>query len=566
MMYHSFNPAISYVIFPINDHNKIGQELFLSTCTDYSVGKLFRTGLDAVYGGSFDKRIYDSKEVRKNLIEIPDHRNLFEERNRGKKIVLSQGHGNLGLNNWAVGYVNEPESQPESPQFIFPTGEPVHERVYRSFMKIVSGDHVRYEIADIMYFYKKEGDENVECLPLDDVDKKIKQAPFPDREVDDNYVFLPVWNGGLKDESIEITPYYGIDYGKLNDQLRNKGKKEVQFAAFKKGGIKRECLNRIKIVKLNEVIPGDPEEYAVEEIPDVSDIKFAFFGIPVEGLEKEVSEGTTDDATQSSELARIVHYFYDLRHVFDLGGISAKEFYLFEHALKKNYFENARKFLRGDPGTLSINISELLQFLADQKADENVIGALYKFSKRHDDLKDVLVSKGYMPLEESPCNKHVSRLGYGRFCFEIKNNELHTVRIHPLRNVYPYSFIGIISSIETGQDYLLFAVTSGSSGVRSGYIGSKRIFGNIPLKVGFTLNRAVEEIGKQLSELRKSEQFQKSMNIPLDFTWEESKLLLLDQGGDVHQWLGSGGLQTVIGSSEKRALISSELIVAIERV
>jgi hypothetical protein len=170
-------------------------------------------------------------------------------------------------------------------------------------------------------------------------------------------------------------------------------------------------------------------------------------------------------------------------------------------------------------------------------------------------LKELFVEKGYE--FKTDCNDVKN---FGDFCFEYKNKAKKTlgnVTLLPKRNVYPYSFIGIISGAEgrkAEKDYLVLAVTSGVSGIRSGAAGAGIIFNTVPLKAGFSLEDAVAAIESQLSA-----KFGPGFSLGDD---DNNKLLLLDQGGDVHQWLGAGGVKTVVGSSEGRKLISSELIVA----
>jgi hypothetical protein len=171
MMDHAYNPAVSYILFPINDYE---QELFLNASEDYSMGKLVRSGLDAVYGidPAAGKKIYDASDVRKNLRKIEDHLEVFKQNFPGKKEIVLQGNGNLGLNNWSVGFINQTSSK----QFIIPTGEPIHERIYPSFIKTGTGNNVHYEVSDIMYFYDNKNNDK-KLVDLKDVKNRIIGNP-----------------------------------------------------------------------------------------------------------------------------------------------------------------------------------------------------------------------------------------------------------------------------------------------------------------------------------------------------------------------------------------------------
>jgi len=548
MIRHSFNPAVSIVLIPIDDDH--APELFLDTSENYSMGKLFRTGLDAVHGRRVDsdtgnmKKIYDSGEARKDLKKIEEHLKSFQEYfqdncPRKTEIVL-QGNGNLGLNNWSVGYINV-ECKTNLHKLILPTGEPIFERIYPSLVKTICGNKPHYEIAEVVYFYDLGENEDIKTYSLKEVEDKTYENP--DREMKDNYVFLPVWNESLKTLFTTGEPVHWIDWCE-----------DTQFFELPRDPEKGTVVvdpKRLKIVALDfkEQQTNTSKEYKIREIP--YDIEFSFFGIPVQTLAtKEFTDSKSNSSNPHSFLAEIVHYFYDLRHIFDLGQISQKEFYLLENVLKEKNFSKARDLLE-NKSLIEVYVQHLLELMVKERADTCVIGTLLSYVTYHDDLRNLLESKGYSYKANCDDVKE-----WGDFYFEkTPDGELDIIKVLPLRNVYPYSFCGIINT--TDQKYLLLAVTSGAGGVRAGSVKNSRNVFSAPLKAGFSLEEAVKAITDQLTR-----EFARR---DVEFSWgDDSKLLLLDQGGDVHQWLGAGGLKTVVGSSEGRKLISSELIVAID--
>jgi hypothetical protein len=116
------------------------------------------------------------------------------------------------------------------------------------------------------------------------------------------------------------------------------------------------------------------------------------------------------------------------------------------------------------------------------------------------------------------------------------------LHLWPVRNCYSYSFIGTLEKGE--KSYVMLATTGGISGQRPG--GST--FG-CPIRASLDLESAVRAI----------------VNMQLVRLWGEGdwcqRLLLLDQGGDVHQWIGTGGVNYVVGSYIDRSLLSAMLAI-----
>ena len=527
MMNQSFTPAVSCLLIPLDQNNRItpppALEMFLATSDDYALGKLFRTGTDAVYGFSRrGRRIYNANDVRTALKTIDDHLRTFNQRYAKKKIIGRQGHGNIGMNNNVVAVIADQYGK--ITQMIVPAGEPIHERMYPSFIKRGVVPAACYEIADVMYFYVKNDNDTRLTYDSKQVDSYINRNPArpqPDREMSNNQVFLPVWKTGitlsrtmLRDQRIDTTKMEFV---------------EVQRNAM--GTIDTAFLPNIKVATVIE------NEQTGEITPTpIDDLRFVFFGIPVHTL--------GGNAASSGKLAEIVHYFYDLRHIFDLGSLPARdrEFYVFEYALKKNLFEKATQLLRANPAR--INLRFLYNQLRRNNASPRVINAVRKCLTNASTLQTLLESKGYRRQPSPRLIRYP-----GDFYFEIVKRSLLSVTVNPLRNVYPYSFIGII--VVDTKKYLLLAVTSGMNGVRSG----ANIFTRPPFTAGYTLEESVRAIENELKKLYGTS-FESFLDSP------SNQLLLLDQGGDVHQWIGVGGVNMLVGSSQDRAKLSAELIVA----
>jgi len=527
-----YNPGVSVCLIPLDSTDT---KLFLSVSDNYSIGKLIRRGIDAIYGlDSKGKRIYNSSEVRELIYEIKkDHEKYFSTSHLGYSTILRQGHGNIGLNNWAVGYLNDGITH----QLIIPSGEPIMERIYPSLIKY--GKYKKqYEITDIMYFY--ENTDNRKTLAWSEIEPKI--VHIPDREVTASRgtaesVFLPVWEDSLTSQEIPVLDG-SIDYKLLTD---------IRFVEIIKqhdGLLSKKDFQKIRIAKLSflshfqRLQEIEKSFYKIDILFD--DVEFAFFGVPVADLHQKKSISDT--------LSGIIHYFYDLRHIFDLFHTKTgdKEFYVFEYALKKNNFEQAREIiLKGKPATLNLaklltlipthNVATIKRIIADVKQDKPI---------------QDLDSKGYRKVSTI-----VEDGDY--LCYSSSDGD-PIIEFLPLRNVYPYSFAGIIDEniSKDGKEYLLLAVTTGQGGLRSGVFKGKTVL-TPPLDIGFTIEEAVEAINTLLIHNKDKNK--------IILKGEIRKLLLLDQGGDVHQWVCAGGLNNVVGSSTDRAKLSAEIFVGMKK-
>jgi len=548
MLHQFYTPALACVILDIQAPNS--PELFLSVNSDFSIGKLFRTGLDSVYGfvpspacvmhgvapnenDAKECKEYDAKQVRRNICSVEEHRQNIEKNisteEKLVKCIFSQGHGNLGLNNWAVAYT--------PPYMVIPAREPIFERIYPSFIKTKKRNQPSYEIANILYCYDLERGNPAEILDWNTMQEIQKQivTEHPDREVSNNAIYLPVWDENLQTIYITEERDQRIDYSKLAS---------VRFVKLIRNQLGTIVDNAVLAVKVT--IGVDHSSYSFE-CEKIENLEFAFFGIPVNNL-----VGKSRQAL-SSNLKDIVHYFYDIRHLFDLGQLKSTvksnksnfkgEFYLFEYALKKDNFAQIFDLLSGNKKTVEINISALSTKL--QTPQRQLLEAL----KDKERIISSLTEKGYV-VRDKP--EEVTEIG--DFCLYQKNEELW-LEVSPFRNVYPYSFIGILEN-----QYLIFGVTHGASGIRSAKLGEKTLFKNKNIKAGLPLEDAVTSITNELLKL--------NLNVT-DIQWnedsngdEKSGLLLLDQGGDVHQWFAMGGLKNIVGSSEDRAKLAAELVVS----
>jgi hypothetical protein len=571
MIYPVYSPTLSCVVIDTLDPN--APELFLSVNADFSLGKLFRTGLDAVYGltstppkcvmygVTHSPKEYDAKKVREKICTVPDHRDLVANI---AKPILSQGHGNLGMNNWAVAYT--------PPCMIVPAREPVFERIYPSLIKTRKGDKPEYEIADVMYFYDNKSGGKPE-LTFDEVITTIRAEP--DREVTDNAVYLPVWDDKLEVCTTEERDRR-IDYDRKQirflrtqeerdklkpDQLADYGRGQVHFVKLDrnaKGTVEDSAIKAVKLIDGAQAGNSEVKFYRLEKI---NSLEFAFFGIPVGNLLSKSRDVPSKET--ASKLGEIIHYFYDLRHVFDLGQLqlpSKAEFYLFEYALKQNDFADAHALLMGKR-FVKIDLVDLVNRL--QSPVQNGLEALISNSAF---IKKELENKGYC-VKDTP----EEVVDWGDFYLDQQNKVL-TVKPH--RNVYPYSFIGMLRVTEVLNDvlknrYLVLGVTHGVSGIRSAKLDGQEVFEkNKPIRAGFALEKAISALKEGIStkiteQLLEESRAKKLPQNPTDIFWDApgDGLLLLDQGGDVHQWLSTGGLKNVVGSSEERQQIAAELVV-----
>jgi len=298
------------------------------------------------------------------------------------------------------------------------------------------------------------------------------------------------------------------------------------------GLLSQKDFQQIKIAKLSlqyELL------YKIDSLVD--NVEFAFFGIPVENL--------FHAGKISNTLGDIIHYFYDLRHVFDLFYTKTgdKEFYLFEYALKEDNFRQSRVILNGKPA--SLNLTKLLPLIQTHNVEtvKKVIANVTQGKPIQD-----LDAKGYQNVAKIKNNGDYR-------CFVSSNGD-PVIEFLPLRNVYPYSFAGIIDKdiSKDGKEYLLLAVTTGQGGVRSGVFNKKLVF-TPPLEVGFTIEEAVEAIHLLLYDEK----------LLKDRISNIQKLILLDQGGDVHQWTAAEGLKDIVKSSTERPKLSAEIFVGIKK-
>jgi hypothetical protein len=182
----------------------------------------------------------------------------------------------------------------------------------------------------------------------------------------DNSVFLPVFQLSLKSLCFKDKR---IDYDTAD---------EIKFVELKRnsnGTIKPEDINGVTVVRLSLEHIDQKKIITYQLVEIINDVKYSFFGIPVHKLsQKRPDETDKKKYPISDELASIAHYFYDLRHIFDLVQISKKEFYLSEYYLKKGNFDRAVSLLKKI--ALKIDIPELLEHITNGGANENVIGAL----------------------------------------------------------------------------------------------------------------------------------------------------------------------------------------------
>ncbi|MBN2531553.1 MAG: hypothetical protein JXB88_01610 [Spirochaetales bacterium] len=651
-------PTVSIVLFPISEDTH--EELFINCSNDYSIGKLFREGLDAVYGflpiipdtientvfnreiqesnilsreekkimadayepsssdfrkctGKYGKiiiknilskikfsknREYNPACIRKNLKTIQAHINEFTGKEPGKTILFSQGHGNLGLNNWAVAYINDKRNRlPIS--FLIPQGEPVHERIYPSFIKYKKK---HYKITDIMYFYNNIND--LEEVSYEQVKNHMKK-PAHNETVhyhECSGIYLPVWKNeyGATSKSKTIFTCFrnrdrrlvyeyeeetinsktGDSYSKsyspnplLIDEKNNETiLKEIFFVKLptdENGIIRQSYLQNILIT---EVYDYDIHEDKVW-LKKMMDVEYCFFGIPVHDL----SPGEQID----KEMVKIIHFFYDLRHLFDLCQINIKgkelgmdmvngdkdfPFYLFEYSLKENNFLPIYELLdEGKPVLVDLNKLKIL--LSAYNAPSGLQNKMKKMTENLSVEAMGVLQKIFKQLGYNFVNDKNRVINTGDIYFETNNNTLVNIVVKPVRNVYVYSFIGIIklkqhnTYEEIYNDALIFAAVSGISGIRREQIKNK-ITDNIhtPIKLGENLEKAVEEIKKILSN--EIFYFSDGKTASAGFLDPEWQLLLLDQGGDVHQRLWTDNVKDIIGSYNERKEISCELIIA----
>lgn len=519
------HPTVSGVLLPVDGSAK-GESLEFSLGSDYRIGKLIRGGLDAVHGlDTNGRREYDPVKVRCKLSTIDTHIGQRKQVGSSPKVVVHQGHGNIGLNNYAVACKIGEDG---SARLILPAGEPLHERVYPCFVKTRVGDRAPgYTIEDVIFFVERPDPLPQDWKIVDWVanrggpeEAEFAKAPHPDRELLGGHVYIPIWDPLLKGQPLSRMDYdERIDWDGL----------KVSFAKIPRGNL--GTVENLKLclvpLDLNRTFIGTP----------IVGVEFAFFGIPVESLSHK-------DAHVGDELARHAHYYYDLRHLIDLIGVGSPEFYLLEYALKRGGFGQTRELLRnyraGGPvlGPLQVDIEDLFDRAAQNKAHRAVLSTLAFYLRCPTALSGDLQAKGYTQLPS-----HAAKPDPGHFFIDGR-----ILNVWPLRNTYSYSFIGIIN-VPGNERYLLLAATGGHGGLRphGGYFGGA-------LATGLNLEAALDSIYRNLAELWGLQFHEADRH-------DDDRLLLLDQGGDVHQWIGVGGLGYVVGSSEGRALMSALLMV-----
>lgn len=527
------HPAVSGVLLPIVSSGE-GPTLDLSVGSDYRLGKLIRSGLDAVHGlDATGCREYDPRNVRSGLPKIDTHIGNRKDKNASPRALIHQGHGNIGLNNYAVAYKCGGNG---IIQMVLPAGEPLHERIYPCFVKTRGLSGLDYAIEDLIFFAEdRHAFSQDQVVAWDHGTGTPRGAtmaahPYPDRELLGNDVYIPIWNENLRDKALaRVAEDERIDWGKMEQPGV-----QIEFAR-----VSRTCQGMLENVRLRlvAVTPGDAGPLIG---PALDGVELAFFGIPVESLNKRDGIG--------EELSRNAHYFYDLRHLIDLIGVGQPEFYLLEYDLKRDGYRRARKLLRsyrdgyGPPDPLLVDIEELYTIVEANDAHPGVLGTLkgYLGDDGTARLIDDLQCKGYQHCATEPPRPVAGD-------FYIGGSHRH-LTVWPRRNTYSYSFIGLITAPDDMR-YVLLAVTGGHGGLRppGGYFERA-------LVTGLSLETAVRAVFQHLAAQWGTGNTDVAPH-------HDDRLLLLDQGGDVHQWIGAGGLGYVIGSTEGRALMSALLTV-----
>ena len=531
------------------------------TSDDYSNGKLIRNGKDFVHciKPDSDQKIYDPNEVRKKLKTIP-------ELIKGQQYTLRQNHGNVGMNNWCVAW--------DGKKLIAPMGELLFERIYPSFVKTCNDKY----IADIFYYIdkslksdvietlkKSQNNKNYEFLPLSNAISELNsQTDYynkPDDECDYKYLYISVIENaaGITSVKTDNDNRYKIDWNTITGN--NIGfevlRIEYQDLFFLRHFIKKAEVKNKNREKVR--IPGS--EISFEEV----DMQFSFMGIPLFGFNK-------DNRVAKLNLKDILHFFYDIRHIYDPGIISIdipsegkKDFYLAEYNLKCNNYAKARTLL-------DVNGANYIDF--DINGVDGIIKLInFQNPKYAKSIKSVLYSENILKNNLKPKYKDkVTALPTNQGEYKIDwSSTPKNLKISPLRNVYPLSFIGTL-----GDNHIIFAVTAGVSGVRPGP-GS-----GANLRIGYTIEEAISQICKVLIDYnlkiddsepdeelenklakiktKDSEPDEKLKNELAKIKTEDQstlKLLLLDQGGDVVQEIKSGGVGCTVSSSEGRESDSS---------
>lgn len=549
-------PAVSCILFPASSpESGTSTRLHLSTSLDYSTGKLFRTGLDGVYGLDGNRREYNPSRVRQNLTDIDEHKRTVPN------VVAMQGNGNIGLNNWAIAFLEVDGS----PTLIVPAGEVLHERVYPCFIAARSDDGTEcYTIQHVMIFRDPDiAPQDRERLTWEGIEERKLIVNRPDREMHGDTVFLPIWNEQLRNVTVSLDlkrPDSPIDWNETNRvslvEFVELSRFDSDLPSPVKGGINGHGLLILPV----ELGPSETVGKNVIRFKEpIKNVRFAFFGIPCRSLLNGSHSG-------GSPLNPILHYFYDLRHVFDLGSIECSvtpsstgtatasgriEFYLFEWALKANTFEKAKGLLRAlHNGTqlcpLQIDIAALRDAANADSASCEVITMLDNLKTSGSAVDNALQARGYRKKSTRSDVKDP-----GDFYCEPASDGISGIIVLPQRNVYSYSFIGCVHD-QCDDQYVVLAVVGGQGGIRPSRLPDVI---QAPLRSAITLEEAVDAINAQLTKA-----------FGREWEWRnDDELLLLDQGGDVHQDVNSGGIGYTVGSSMDRKKISAELLLAINK-
>lgn len=534
-MDHTAEAAVSCILFPAKSKDDSSQtrylELFVSD--NYSIGKLIRSGRDAVYGlGSAGERIYDAKAVRQDIRTIGQHLGAYKAEGASPRVLAHQGHGNIGLNNWAVAYIGTPQGQE---RLIVPAGEPLHERIYPCFASTKCDGKTHYDIHDLVFFGQAGGHTEIVDWVPDLGPQGAMLTEDPDREFEGDSVFIPIWESEYQGRALTLTHH--------NSRINWNG-----FGArFAK--VPRRPDGTIDAVGLRmvptEISDGERQLETIRPLKTpLEKVNYAFFGIPVEGLVSSSAFAPTPPLSA----ADLAHYFYDLRHLFDLIGVGTPEFYLLEYAMKKDDFAAARQLLNhGTPEPLAVDLNDLINKL-DPSADSAVRATLQGFLINKGSLDSKLFSKGYVKVNDLD---DITRPG--DFWIDAPSPGRLVLRLLPRRNCYSYSFIGLVGPKK--DRHVLLAVTGGHGGLRPRDLNGRSIFSG-PVRTSFELEEAVRRILGD-AVIRKWGHNEAGDGGNRD----HDRLLLLDQGGDVHQWIATGGVNYVLGSSLDRSQLSGMLAI-----
>lgn len=543
-LYQRFNPTVSIVAF--NASGGI-HDLYLETSDDYSVGKLVRNGLDAVYGiDKRGRRIYNPVRVRKFLNSLEEHKeNVLSSCGKGKGIIAHGGHGNIGLNNHCIAYRSDKGT---GVRFLVPRGEPVHLRRYPSFVKSGETRDRRYGIDCVRYLYDGRDDRGTEIVRGREIHYDRSTADLEiDTARDGDCVYLPLVSADPSawDRSELFRGAAGTLWPEF-DVLKESVAADRPFARIPRTNPSRSQLQRIRVYRHGKMAADDPSP--MEEIRDV---EFSFFGIPAHPIPEAQSYAPGNlkrEAALGAVGSSIIGYAYDLRHFFDLGAVGVtvdgrnSDFYLFERALKQDGYAGAGAVLRG--GALAVDLKRLRDDVAAHAGSAAVVNRLDEILAELKGpgsriLGEALEARAYAP-QAGPADVR------SEGDYHVDAGAVLTVR--PRRNVYPFSFIGAFEC--AAKRFVFLAAASGLSGIRPKPAGALSAS-----KPGSTFEEAVEAVVGAVGDIRSSIG---GCDPDAGFTdsWE-LRMLCLDQGEDVHQFLKGCGY--LVGA--QRDQMSGELFL-----